>query len=491
MTGIFSIMRTPSSLRTFCLDAGPLAGLLATVQLMLCGVVLGQDPDPIRSTLVAGPAGFDLEWSPGGEDLVYTLQARDHLTGRPWLPVPLDPPWPIDGTRVNIPSQAGDHPSQFFRVLGVLRAERGKVLSSSSLGSLSAVQVNFLLQLGGIPATAQYGADVIKVVYETADPWGGRILASGVLALPQGVAGPLPMVSYQHGTVIATNDVPSANLTQRVPGIGFAGLGYAAVLPDLLGLGESPGTHPYHHARSQATAGVDLLRAARAWCATAGVVLGDELFLCGYSQGGHATMALHRELEANHTAEFTVTASAPMAGAHDLSGITLDDFLSGRELPNPYYVAYLLAAYHQVYDLFDAWSDWLRAPYDSTLPPLLAARVSGSTLNEAMPADITELLRPDALDDLLSDPGHPLRRALRENDLHRWVPRAPIRMFHCQGDADVPYMNSVKARDTMLALGATAVEWIDPLPSAGHADCTLPAFLAALDWFDSLRGTEP
>ena len=40
----------------------------------------------------------------------------------------------------------------------------------------------------------------------------------------------------------------------------------------------------------------------------------DELFLLGYSEGGYATMALHRELQQFHSDEFTVTASAPMAG---------------------------------------------------------------------------------------------------------------------------------------------------------------------------------
>jgi hypothetical protein len=66
------------------------------------------------------------------------------------------------------------------------------------------------------------------------------------------------------------------------------------------------------------------------------VGLDGRLFLIGYSQGGHATAAAHRELEARHANEFTVTAAAPMAGALDLSGTALDDALQpgcGRECP--------------------------------------------------------------------------------------------------------------------------------------------------------------
>ncbi len=45
----------------------------------------------------------------------------------------------------------------------------------------------------------------------------------------------------------------------------------------------------------------------------------NELFLTGYSQGGHATLALHKYLETDPELRrrFTVTASLPMAGPHD------------------------------------------------------------------------------------------------------------------------------------------------------------------------------
>jgi hypothetical protein len=78
----------------------------------------------------------------------------------------------------------------------------------------------------------------------------------------------LPLFSYQHGTLTQTNEAPSSmNLSGEVSvGIAFATSGYAAVVPDYLGLGDSPGLHPYHHARSEATACVDMLRAAKSFC---------------------------------------------------------------------------------------------------------------------------------------------------------------------------------------------------------------------------------
>ena len=176
-----------------------------------------------------------------------------------------------------------------------------------------------------------------------------------------------------------------------------------------------------------------------------------------------------------------------MAGAYDLSGVTAEDFLSGRQQPNPYYLLYLLAAYQDVYHFADALPDLLAAPYDATLPPLLARRASSDEINAAMPSDPALVLKPEVLASFQSDPNHPLHVALRDNDLYAWSPAAPMRLFHCLGDQDVPFANSETALASFHALGAAQVELIDPQPSADHGDCALPSFLQVKAWFDSLR----
>jgi dienelactone hydrolase len=197
--------------------------------------------------------------------------------------------------------------------------------------------------------TPELPVAVHKVEYETITPWGARTVASGVVAVPQKDGVSWPLVSYQHGTLAKKSEAPSAAaLGEQLLGVAFATAGYVAALPDYLGLGDSPGVQPYHHARSHGTSGVDMLRAARTFCATHGIALNSKLFLCGYSHGGYAAMAVLREMEQYHAAEFQVTAAATMAGAYDLAGVTTDDFLSERAVPNPYYSALLLAAYQDV-----------------------------------------------------------------------------------------------------------------------------------------------
>jgi pimeloyl-ACP methyl ester carboxylesterase len=432
------------------------------------------------------PDGVSLQWNDAGSGWAYTVQSRAAFADGVWLTRSDLRPWPVPGLGWTNRTESGAS-AQFYRLLAVPVTERGRVLSVSDRFFVSLAEISVLLDFAEIPVTPEYAVDLYKIVYETLDPQGGRTQASAAIVLPVGIDGPLPLLSYQHGTLVLTNDVPSVFNEQVLPGIGFAAIGYAVVLPDLLGLGDSPGLHPYHHARSEATAGVDALRATRSWCATHNVLLNGQTFLIGYSQGGHATMALQRELELFHRNEFTVTASAPMAGAYDLSGVTADDLLSGRLMPNPYYLLYLLAACQDVYRPTNNLADLLAPPYHTTLPPLMNGATPSSVINRAMPPDARLILQPSVLAALESQPQHPLRAILRDNDLYDWTPTAPTRLYHCRADQDVIFANSEVAHASFHNRGATQVQLIDPDPSADHGGCALPAFLLAKDWFETLR----
>ena len=462
------------------------AFLVALAGLTALASIHGQTTVQITRVL-ASPTEVTLNWSGPGAGQAYTVQARESLADGVWLTLSDRRPWPTLLTQWT-DDRVERGLMGFYRVVAVPMAERGRVLSATRIQTLTTNLIAFLLAGAGSSIQPQYGVEVHKIVYETLDPLGGRTQASGVLAVPQNPGRALPLASYQHGTLVLDSEAPSVDaFGERVIGIAFATTGYAAVVPDYLGLGDSPGLHPYHHARSEATACVDLLRAARTWCATNSVALNGQLFLCGYSEGGHVTMALDRELEAFHTNEFTLTASAPMAGAYDLSGSTLEDALSGRPMPNPYYFGLLLAAYQDVYHFAGSLSEVLASPYDTSLPPLLTGTSSSDEINAAMPNVVTNVLKPEVVWSLQNDPNHPLRVALRDNDLYRWTPRAPMRLYHCGGDQDVIFANSQVAYDSFRSRGATQVELIVPLAGGDHGDCTLPSLEGAKAWFDSLR----
>jgi hypothetical protein len=190
-----------------------------------------------------------------------------------------------------------------------------KLLKSQKIGSLS----KFELQLvyGGL---IRYGIDLHKVWYLTPNIAGKPDTASGLVIFPQVEGIPQPLLCYQHGTVDGPADVPSNRAGGwELAGVGAA-LGYVACTADYLGLGESKGFHPYIHAATEASCAVDLLYATRELAKQLNFPLKNQLFLTGYSQGGHASMALHRLLEQNYTKDFPVTAAAHLSGPYSVSG---------------------------------------------------------------------------------------------------------------------------------------------------------------------------
>jgi hypothetical protein len=433
------------------------------------------------------PEGLQLRWQhDSGQPSAYTVQVRGPAPNDLWLVPPASFPWPTTALEWLDTRPPAD--SVWYRVLAVPSADRGQLLGTTSIRNYTVIELGFLFSLAGIPLTPEHPVAVHKLVYETVGPWGERRQASGVIAIPQKTGEAWPLVTYQHGTLAKRSEAPSANsLGEALLGVAFASAGYVAVLPDYLGLGDSTGVHPYHHARSHATTGVDALRAARRFCTANSVELNDRLFLCGYSQGGYAAMAVLRELERFHPAEFPVTAAATMAGAYDLSGVTADDFLSDRPMPSPYYFALLLAAYQDLYQLAPTLADLLTPPYDTTLPPLLQGQHTGAEIDAKMPAVPTQVLKAHYLAGFRADPQHPLRQALRDNDLIHWRPQSALRLYHCDGDQAVSPANAEAALASFHAAGATQVQLFNPQPGAGHGDCSEPSLLAAKAWFDSLR----
>jgi predicted esterase len=370
-----------------------------------------------------------------------------------------------------------------------LSQERGDIASAALIRSYDEAQLAQVYADNGIPtflAPINFEVDAWRIVYYTASATGDSLtLASGLLAIPQGTCD-FPLFNYNHGTSYYGPSVSDLELEWQV-GVVMAANGYLAALPDYLGYGATPlaHPHPYLHAASQASSIVDLLRATRQWCEDEDVSINDQLFLAGYSQGGHATMAAHRAIETLHSDEFTVTASAPGSGPYDLSGLTRDALLS--EAPTrSFYLAFLMMSYQYVYgNLWNDPSEAFVAPFDSLLP-LLYDRNS-TLVPVPFPDTARNMLQPSYLQAVGQDSMHPANVALRDNDLYDWTPQAPVRMYYCEADEVVPYQNALLAQNRFTQNGATQVETFSAGANSGHEACAIPVFLNTKFWLDSFR----
>lgn len=351
---------------------------------------------------------------------------------------------------------------------------------------------NYLQNLYG--PLMQNGINLYKINYETYDIHGELDTASGLMVVPvRDDAYNYPLLCYQHGTVNGPNDVPS-NLSggSQLPMI-FGGMGYVTSAADYLGLGDARGFHPYLHAKTEASAAIDMLFAVRQLAEEDDELsLNDQLFIAGYSQGGHAAAAVHKEIEEFYPEDFTVTASAPMSGPYNLSETMIDFILDESVYYYPGYVAWTLLSLNLSADLGYEVEEIFKAPYadyieqfyqaEITLSPLHSNLISQLTAIEG--ASIPKFMIQDSLIAIFeNEEEHPIVDAFRDNDLYDWTPQAPTRLYYCTADDQVYYLNSVVADSVMNANGAADLMAIDVNSNADHGECVSPAMIQALLFF--------
>ncbi|MBF6497023.1 alpha/beta fold hydrolase [Nocardia cyriacigeorgica] len=179
-----------------------------------------------------------------------------------------------------------------------------------------AVSATAVLVAAQAPASADPPGSVISVTAQP-DGWhgvsGGSVIeywmsgsdgtprpASGALLLPEGTPPPggWPIIAYDHGTSGLGKGCGGMATPETAPFPGMQGRqdlllrrlvsqGFAVVAPDYLGLGTfDTGPHPYLELRTEATATIDMVRAARATHPE----LSPTWAVLGISQGGQAAL---------------------------------------------------------------------------------------------------------------------------------------------------------------------------------------------------------
>ena len=343
-----------------------------------------------------------------------------------------------------------------------------------------------------------YGIEAFKVLYETTDTDGSLDTASGLMVLPIAPGERLPFLAYQHGTSSSRDDVPSnSEAFERRLAYYLAGQGYYTTAADYLGLGDSRRViHPYVHADSEASAGIDLVKAAKTYTEENELFHSGQLFITGYSQGGHAGMAMHRALNDSPIEDLEVTAGSHMSGIYNVSGELAQGSVAAIEYQFPSYVVWIIIGYQTVYgNLYNELADVFQPDYISDIQGFVNGTVTRGELNTLLvdklvanhDASIPRFLFTESfLTDLESNTESPVQIAMRDNDLFNWVPESPMRMMYCTADDQVAFTNSTFTDSVMNAAGAIDVEAIDVNPTADHGGCVIPATFATVLFFNEL-----
>ncbi len=354
------------------------------------------------------------------------------------------------------------------------------------IGGYPHVVVRWLFRRNGLAALipTERGISLFRLRYPTVAPDGRTVIASGLVALPRGRVVPRGIVSWQHGTASLRTAAPSNRdiVNGLLPAAVFAGHGYVLLAPDYLGLGVSEEPHDYYLADHMATVVSDFIVAARDALVTLGTTVPTELFVSGFSEGGHASLAVQRQIERDPIPGLSLVASAPVAAAVDLAGLGVAGALAGGSRFCSLYLAWIAKSYAAQYG--EPLESAVRAQWVDTVLQVFDGTHDGDTTVDALPAEPRDLMTRDFLAAAERGGGHWMMTRLEQNSLLGWIPRAPVRVYFGSEDADVTPPQAERFATDARAKGAdvTAV----CVGAVDHDDSLVPALALLRSWFDEM-----
>ena len=310
-------------------------------------------------------------------------------------------------------------------------------------------------------------------------------MASGLIAIPETAEKHLPVISYQHGTAMEKDLVPSfpeKSFETRLMIAQFAAQGYVVFGADYFGLGLSKEKDGYMVIGSQQQACIDMYEVTKLILPKIGITP-TAFFLTGWSQGGVVTMTFLERLERSNT---KVTAAATVAAQCD-GYVMLNGFMSfPRKIDGSWVSAMFMLTvfsfeeYYQIPGLAQGFFTPEMYPIakrvyekDPTLKP------------EEFPTDLKKLIRKEFFDPVYYR-NSAYGKIMSELHPYRWVVESPVRMYY--GEIDESLTNGLAQLPSAYqkAMGNNKVEAISLGADANHRIAFARAVPQWKKWFDEM-----
>ena len=248
--------------------------------------------------------------------------------------------------------------------------------------------------------------DLYKVGYRINN--NGKLDAvTGLLVIPKGaVHTTLPLLSWQHGTVMSANEAPSGIMLddqlQRTPSgstltgqirstetlfnlVRFAGNGYAMAAADYNGNGDSK-TAQYYGVKDPT------IRAMNGWITAAKAILShfsikiDKLFLNGWSQGALNTLWLARSLNQSHIRVTKQATSSTFSDMTQCASYWFNSF-QGDPIWGTSVFPLLIGAYESYYNLKGLMKEAFKPKYLSLAQAMQQGKLNWDQVPQPKPGE--------------------------------------------------------------------------------------------------------
>ncbi|MCX6329365.1 MAG: hypothetical protein NTZ85_07635 [Bacteroidia bacterium] len=379
-----------------------------------------------------------------------------------------------------------EEPDYNYFVSNELAASYSTVSMTSMLNMVS----EYYPEIGTMESYIDDDVNVYKIVYKTTI-YEDEIEASGLVCVPA-TPGEYPVLSFQNGTNTLNSDAPSEYPTdifyQLIEYI--ASMGFVVLIPDYPGFGSSVQIpHPYLIKEPTVQSIVDMFHALNEVGATKfpGLTVKNEYYLLGYSQGGWATLALHKALDTDYP-EFNLAGSACGAGPYNLYNL-LTEMTGYSTYSMPSYICYIINAY-SVYNQFtNPVSDILNEPYATNLSSLYTGTLSLNQINAQLTTSIPGLFKSEFLSGFTSSLSYStVRQALINNSISPWVTLKPLFFGHGTGDTHVSVTATESMYNAMIAAGTSSAICQKVLyPDLDHGDAVFPFIIDGIQFLLDIR----
>jgi hypothetical protein len=333
----------------------------------------------------------------------------------------------------------------------------------------------------------QSNVRLLRAVYTTTYPEGNKINVSGALLISENYDDRFPTVVLNHGTYGNRNSAPSEEI-RSIPSIDvFLGITIASVfdcallIPDYIGYGESKSvTHPYTHGESLGQTGLDFIRACREYMADPAVALpfNGNIFVTGYSEGGYASVALHKAIDAHPAEGLKVLKTVAGAGAYDLVAFSKEIVGNLQPLGTRMLSSYLwvIGMYKNDFRYSKEYADIFSAADHALLQTIGydLAYYKNETAKLPLHDIASELFRPGFISGILDETDTEFVRISQQNSLVDFAPKDSLIFVYGDADNWVYPVNSENAYNAMLKKGCKVKAYEVP---GGDHDTTLPFYI--------------
>lgn len=300
-------------------------------------------------------------------------------------------------------------------------------------------------------------SDVVR--YKSIGVNGKELTLSGKFYLPNQTASIRGIIIANHYTITSNAEAPSQSLQIEA---ACALLGYAVVLSDYIGFGETKSLpQTYLAADITAKSSVDLALAGYQYLKNKNYKLANSdnaVYILGYSQGGAVALSVQKMIENTYSNKFRILKTIAGAGPYDITA-TYNEMLTSNTSNISAVPALVLiglnysetlnvdfSKYFQT-KLLNNYQDWINSKNYTTTQ--IASCIGTTKVSDMLTA---------AACNTESDEMKPFLTAFKKNSLIDWIPKAPMLLFHSTKDDVVPEINSLNAYNSFRKNSTANIE---------------------------------